>query len=65
MVEKADKRTDVPDESEFMEGANLAVQSAIQKLHRAGIATVHAIDGRIVRIHPDGRHEGLGPVPNA
>lgn len=62
MADHKDK-LDVPDEAELLEGAKRAVESAIEKLHRAGIATVHALEGRMVRIHPDGRQEDLGPVP--
>jgi hypothetical protein len=63
MAENPDKLSDVPDEEEFLDGASHAIQTAIEKLHRAGIATVHALDGRLIRVHPDGRHEDLGPVP--
>jgi hypothetical protein len=53
-----------PDEQEFLEGATQAVQEAIVDLHSRGIATTHLIDGRLVRVHPDGRREDLGSVPS-
>ena len=55
--------TDVPDEEEFLEGAVKAVKEAVARLHRAGIATTHVIDGKFVRIHPDGRREEIRPKP--
>ena len=63
MAEDNETMSDVPDEEEFLDGASRAIQNAIEKLHRAGIATVHALDGRLIRVHPDGRREDLGPVP--
>lgn len=53
-------RPEVPDEDEFIEGAAKAVENAIAGLHARGIATTHVIDGRLVRVHPDGRREDLG-----
>ncbi|MEM9452902.1 MAG: hypothetical protein AAGF11_01900 [Myxococcota bacterium] len=50
----------VPDEDEFVEGASNAIEAAIKRLHERGIATTHLIDGRLVKIHPDGRREDLG-----
>lgn len=35
---------------------------AIKRLHAKGITTNHIIDNRVVVIHPDGRHEDLGPL---
>jgi hypothetical protein len=55
---------ELPDEQELVKGAIQAVQQAIADLHSRGIATTHLIDGRLVRIHPDGRHEDLGLVPS-
>jgi hypothetical protein len=51
---------EVPDEEEFVDGASRAVEAAIVGLHARGIATTHLIDGRLVRVHPDGRREDLG-----
>jgi hypothetical protein len=53
-------RPEVPDEDELIEGAARAVETAIANLHARGIATTHLIDGRLVRVHPDGRREDLG-----
>lgn len=53
-----------PDENELAAGIAHAVQTAIKKLHQRGIPTTHGIAGRLVRIHPDGRHEDLGPLKN-
>jgi hypothetical protein len=52
--------SEVPDEEEFVDGAARAVEAAIAGLHARGIATTHLIDGRLVRVHPDGRREDLG-----
>lgn len=52
--------SEVPDEEEFIDGAARAVEAAIVDLHARGIATTHLIDGRLVRVHPDGRREDLG-----
>jgi len=62
MADAVEKRAEVPDEEEFLEGANRAVREAIEDLRRSGITTVHAVDGRLVRVHPDGRREDLGPL---
>lgn len=43
MGEDNETTSDVPDEEEFLDGASRAIQNAIEKLHRAGIATVHAL----------------------
>lgn len=50
----------VPHEDELFEGAARAIEAAIADLHHRGIATAHLIDGRFVRIYPDGRSEDLG-----
>jgi hypothetical protein len=55
---------DLPSEQEFVEGAARAVEAAIVELHSRGIATTHFIDGRLVRVHPDGRREDLGALPS-
>lgn len=52
--------SEVPDEEELVDGATRAVEAAIAGLHARGIATTHLIEGRLVRVHPDGRHEDLG-----
>lgn len=65
MLTRADtiaERPEVPDEEELIEGAAKAIEAAIQGLHPRGIATVHLIDGRLVRVHPDGRHEDISPL---
>lgn len=65
MAGEQEKRADVPDEEEFLEGAIKAVKEAVASLHRRGIATTHVIDGKLVQIHPDGRREELGPLPQS
>ena len=61
MADRSDTTaSEVPDEEEFIDGASRAVQDAIAGLHARGIATTHLIDGRLVRVHPDGRREDLG-----
>jgi hypothetical protein len=52
----------MPNEDELLTGAEDAVRGAIERLHRANIATTYVIDDRLVRVHPDGRREELGPV---
>lgn len=51
-----------PEGEEFMSAAVEAVEAAIDDLHERGIATTHWVDGRLVRVHPDGRHEDLGAL---
>jgi len=50
-----------PSEDELLLGASRAVRDAIARLHRANIATTHIVDGRLVRVHPDGHREDIGP----
>jgi len=38
------------------------VKDTLKSLHAKGLTTVHLIDNRIVQVHPDGRHEDLGPL---
>ena len=58
----AAQSSSLPDEEEFLEGAIRAVEKAVAELHKRSIATTHVIDGRLVRIHADGRREDLGAV---
>ena len=51
-----------PEGEEFLSAAVKAVKAAIEDLHDRGIATTHWIDGRLVRVHPDGRREDLGAL---
>lgn len=51
----------LPDEA-FLEGATRAVEKAVADLHERSIGTTRVIDGRVVRIHADGRREDLGVV---
>jgi hypothetical protein len=57
-----EQEDEVPNEEELIEGVSHAISLAIRGLHERGIATNHLIDGRLVRVHPDGRHEDLGPL---
>lgn len=50
------------EERTLVEGANKAVACAIAELRAKQIATVHVFDGELVRVHPDGRREALGPL---
>lgn len=34
-----------------------AVNKAVKQTHQAGIPTSHIEDGKLVRVHPDGRRE--------
>lgn len=52
---------EAPGEEELVAGATRAVQQSIEALHDRGISTTHIVDGRMFRIHPDGRREDLGP----
>lgn len=52
----------LPDESEFVRGANAAIRRAIDSAHRQGIATTHERDGRLVLVSPDGQEQELGPL---
>lgn len=52
----------VPSEAEFVEGAGEAVRRAIAETHEAGLPTVHERNGMLVRVHPDGRVEEIGPL---
>ena len=64
MSERSRRDEELPDEEEFFQGAVDAVRRAIEDLHHRGIATTHFIDGKVVRIHPDGRREDLGSLPS-
>lgn len=59
---KPDADGDLPSEEEFVEGATESVANAIETLHDRGIATTHWVDGRLLRIHPDGHREDLGEL---
>lgn len=54
--------SELPNEEELIEGVSQAISTAIRGLHERGIATNHLIDGRLVRVHPDGHREDLGPL---
>ena len=58
-------RNTVPDELEFIEGAQAAVQRAIASLHARGIPTVHRIDGQLITVMPDGSRHPTPPVPES
>lgn len=65
MDERSDatrEEPELPNEEELIEGVSHAISTAIRGLHERGIATNHLIDGRLVRVHPDGRREDLGPL---
>lgn len=55
------EQSSVPSESEFFDGASRAVLAAIRRQHEQGIATTHLLEGRLVRVHPDGHREDLEP----
>ncbi|HRI49820.1 MAG TPA: hypothetical protein PLW65_06525 [Pseudomonadota bacterium] len=58
----AQGRVSVPDEDEFIQGANQAIRRAIEATHQAGFATTHARDGKLVEVFPDGHVRELGPL---
>lgn len=64
MSERRKSDDELPDEEELFQGAVEAVRRAIAEQHRRGIATTHVIDGKLVRIHPDGHREELEPLPS-
>jgi hypothetical protein len=60
-----DSGFDVPSEDEFIAGASAAIKGVVQNLHDRGIPTTHLIDGRIVKLFPDGRQQDLGAPKNS
>lgn len=52
----------LPDEDEFVKGANLAIRRAIEASHSSGVATTHERNGMLVQVHPDGRAQEIGPL---
>lgn len=50
------------EEAEALSAMTRGAHKAISDLHEKGIPSHHIIDGRLVAVHPDGRHEDLGPV---
>jgi len=61
VLPRIDGVKELPSEEELLIGANRAVRDAIARLHHANIATTHYIDGKLVRVLPDGRREGVSP----
>lgn len=52
----------LPDEDEFMSGANRAIQRAIEASHRSGVATTHERNGKLVQVSPDGQAREIGTL---